>query len=89
MRLFCFNTYTVIGLFFALISFGGMWAMYITFLRIYPLAYKKLAIAVFFLPSVFFWGSGLMKDSLCIGALGWVFYGFYHVFIVRKNLLLA
>ncbi|MET4106905.1 hypothetical protein [Hymenobacter sp. UYP22] len=85
--LFCFNSYAVIGLCFAFISFAGMWAMYVTFLRIYPLAYKKFAIAVFFLPSVFFWGSGLMKDSLCIGALGWTFYGFYHVFIAKKNVV--
>lgn len=85
--LFCFDTYTVIGLFFAALSFSGMWAMYLTFLRIYPLAYKKLAIAVFFLPSVFFWGSGLMKDSICIGALGWTFYGFYHAAILKRHLL--
>lgn len=87
--LFCFGTYTVVALFFAIISFSGMWAMFLTFLRVYPLAYKNLAIAVFFLPSVFFWGSGLMKDSLCIGALGWAFYGFYHVLIARKNILTA
>ncbi|GGF20413.1 hypothetical protein [Hymenobacter cavernae] len=84
-----FDTYTVIALFFAFISFSGMWAMYITFVRIFPLAYKKLAIAVFFLPSVFFWGSGVMKDSICIGALGWVFYGFYHATIDRKNIITA
>jgi hypothetical protein len=84
--LLCFDSYSVIALMFAGISFAGMWAMYTTFLRIFPLAYKKLAIAVFFLPSVFFWGSGLMKDSICIGALGWAFYGFYHVFIIKKHI---
>ncbi|MDF7810208.1 hypothetical protein [Hymenobacter sp. YC55] len=89
LAMLCFNTYTVIALSFAFISFCGMWAMYITFLRIYPAAYKQLAIAIFFLPSVFFWGSGLMKDSLCIGGLGWTFYGFYHVFIAKKNILQA
>lgn len=89
LAMLCFNTYTVIALFFAFISFCGMWAMYITFVRIYPAAYKQLAIAVFFLPSVFFWGSGLMKDSLCIGALGWTFYGFYHVFIAKRNITQA
>lgn len=87
MALLSFNTYTVIALFFAFISFCGMWSMYITFVRIYPAAYKKLAIAIFFLPSVFFWGSGLMKDSLCIGALGWTFYGFYNVFIAKRNIV--
>ncbi|MBC6607173.1 hypothetical protein H8B13_10110 [Hymenobacter sp. BT188] len=87
--LLSFNTYSIMALLFAGTSFAGIWAMYQTFLRIYPLAYKQLAIAVFFLPSVFFWGSGLMKDSLCLGALGWVFYGFYHGLIEKRNLLLS
>lgn len=83
--LFCLCSYTVIGLLFAIISFSGVWAMYLAFVRIAPGAYKQLAFAVFFLPSVFFWGSGLMKDSLCLGALGWLFYGFYYVLILRRN----
>lgn len=87
--LFCNNTYSAIGLGFAILSFSGMWAMYITFCRIFPAAYQKLAIAVFFLPSVFFWGSGLMKDSICIGALGWVFYGFYYATILKKRILFS
>jgi len=85
--LFCFCTYTVIGLMFAAISFSGIWALYVTFLRIAPGVYKELAFAIFFLPSVFFWGSGLMKDSLCIGAIGWTFYGFYRALIIRRTVL--
>ncbi|GEO03206.1 hypothetical protein AAE02nite_08700 [Adhaeribacter aerolatus] len=84
--LLCFNTYTVIGLFFAFLSFTGMWQMYRTFLKLYPTLYKEFAIAVFFLPSVFFWGSGLMKDSLTIGFLGWLFYGFYQGLIEKRNI---
>jgi hypothetical protein len=87
LGLFCFNTYTVIGMFFACISFSGMWAMFMTFAKIRPQVYKQLAIAVFFIPSVFFWGSGLMKDSLCLGALGWVFYAFYQGAIQKKRIL--
>ncbi|QNF33821.1 hypothetical protein HUW51_14235 [Adhaeribacter swui] len=87
--LLSFNTYTVIGLFFAVLSFSGMWALYQTFLKMFPQLYKELAIAVFFLPSVFFWGSGLLKDSITLGALGWLFYGFYATFIQKKNLLLS
>jgi hypothetical protein len=87
--LLSFNTYSVIALFFAGLSFSGMWAMYLTFIRAYPLLYKRLAIAVFFLPSVFFWGSGVMKDSLCIGALGWVFYGFYHAAVLKRNIIFS
>jgi hypothetical protein len=82
-----FNTYSVTALLFAALSFSGMWAMYMTFAKISPAIYKQLAIAVFFIPSVFFWGSGLMKDSLCLGALGWIFYAFYQGAIQKRNLL--
>ncbi len=87
LGLLCFNTYTVIALFFAFISFTGVWAMYITFVKIRPQLYKQLAIAVFFVPSVFFWGSGLMKDSICLGALGWLFYAFYKGTIQKRSIL--
>jgi hypothetical protein len=82
-----FNTYTVTGLFFALASFSGIWAMYMTFAKIRPVIYKELAVAVFFIPSVFFWGSGLMKDSLCLGALGWIFYAFYRGAIEKRDIV--
>jgi hypothetical protein len=86
LGLFCFNNYSVITLGFATLSFTGMWAMYVTFVKLRPQIYKELAAAVFFIPSVFFWGSGLMKDPLCLGALGWIFYAFYRGFIERKNI---
>jgi len=82
-----FNTYSVTALLFAIASFTGMWAMYMTFAKIRPQLYKELAIAVFFLPSVFFWGSGLLKDSLCLGALGWLFYAFYRGAIEKKDII--
>ena len=85
--LLCFNTYTVIAVLFAVITFSGMWVMYITFVKIRPHVYEELATAVFFLPSVFFWGSGLLKDSLCIGGLGWLFYAFYRGTIEKRNIL--
>lgn len=85
--LFTFKTYTGIALLFALFSFSGAWAMYITFLKIAPGLTKEFAIAVFFLPSVFFWGSGFMKDSVTLSALGWLFYGFYTFAIQKKSVL--
>ncbi|GAB3637413.1 hypothetical protein GCM10027422_30030 [Hymenobacter arcticus] len=87
LGLFCFNNYTVIALFFAIISFSGMWALYITMVKIRPHVYKELAWTMFYMPSLFFWGSGLLKDSLCIGALGWLFYGFYRGTIQKQAIL--
>src|SRR5690606_12245815 len=71
------HTYSVIALFFAWFSFLGTWALYNTLLQIYPKLVKPFAISIFFLPSIFFWGSGLMKDSLTFGALGLLFWAFY------------
>ncbi len=86
LSIFCANSYFVIAAFCGVVSFFGAWAMFVTFTTIYPKMIKKFAIAVFYLPSVFFWGSGLMKDSLCFGALGLTFYGFYFAVIRRKNI---
>jgi hypothetical protein len=85
--LFCFNNYTVIALFFASISFSGIWAMYITFVKIRPHIYKQLGWMAFYIPSLFFWGSGLLKDSLCMGALGWLFYALYKGAIQKRSVL--
>lgn len=87
LGLFCFNSYTVISLIFAAISFSGFWAMYITFIKVRPIVYKQLAWTIFYVPSMFFWGSGLLKDSLCVSALGWLFYALYRGIIQRQALL--
>lgn len=91
--LFCFSNYTVIALIFAALSFSGVWALYMTLAKIRPHVYKELAWTVFYVPSLFFWGSGLLKDSLCLGALGWLFYGFYRGAIqkqaITKSLAIA
>ncbi len=85
--LLCFNSYAVISLFFTVASFSGVWAMYIAFAKIRPHVYKQLAWTLFYIPSLFFWGSGLLKDSLCLGALGWLFYALYRGAIQRQVLL--
>jgi hypothetical protein len=87
LGLLCFNNYTVIALFFAVISFSGIWAMFIAFAKIRPHVYKQLGWTMFYVPSMFFWGSGLLKDSLCLGALGWLFYAMYRGVIQRQALV--
>jgi hypothetical protein len=82
-----FNVYSSIAVLFALTSFSGIWAMYRVFYHMYPQLHKPLAYAVLFIPSVYFWGSGVVKDSICIGCLGWVFYGFYFGLIARTKII--
>lgn len=77
----------------ALVSFGGVWRMYQIFIKEFPMLERPLAYTFFFLPSVFFWGSGILKDSITLSALGYFFYSFYYVFIepkkVFKNLVIV
>lgn len=85
--IFTFQTYSLIAICFALCCFSGMWALYKVFLDCYPKLHRRLAYAVFFIPSVFFWGSGLLKDTLTLGALGWLFHAFYFGLIKRRSLV--
>lgn len=85
--LFSFNTYTVIALFFACFSFWGLWAMYTTLLKMFPNLHKQFALAIFFVPSLFFWGSGILKDTICVGMLGLLFQSFYNLAIQKKNII--
>ena len=89
INLLTFSTYLPTAMFFALLSFSGMWAMFRTFLKLFPGLHRQLAIALFFMPSVFFWGSGLMKDSLCLGGLGWMLYAAFQLVIEKKKPILS
>jgi hypothetical protein len=80
-----FHTYSATASLFAILSFSGIWAMFLVFYRMFPKMHLQLAIALFFIPSVFFWGSGLLKDSITLGAIGWATYAFVQIFIFRKN----
>lgn len=85
--IFSFKTYSVITIFFALISFSGSWKMYQTFTFLYPEQKKKLLISCLLIPSVIFWGGGMMKDTICLGALGWLFWAFHMGLIEKKQII--
>jgi hypothetical protein len=72
----------------AFISFFGLWKLYQVFVNEFPQLKRQLFISIFLIPSVFFWGSGIMKDSLIIAAIGWYVYSFYWFFIKKKRSLL-
>lgn len=89
MSFLSFHSFWVVTILFGAISFSGLWAMYRTLLDIYPHLYRSLAWIVFFIPSVVFWGSGLLKDTVTMGCLGWLFYSWYHLFIKRDQFFMS
>lgn len=62
--LITFKSFLGMTLILAWISFWPIWRLYQFLLKEFPNLSKEFAISLFFIPSVFFWGSGLLKDTI-------------------------
>ena len=78
------QSYIVATIILAWICYSGIWRLYKVFVNEFPLLYKNMAIAILFIPSVVFWGSGILKDSITLAAISWYTYSFYCFFIQKK-----
>ncbi|OIP04493.1 MAG: hypothetical protein AUJ97_02625 [Bacteroidetes bacterium CG2_30_32_10] len=79
-----FKNYFTATILLSAFSYIGIWKMYQMFCELYPKYNKYFAITVLFIPSVLFWGSGILKDTFTLSASCWFTYNFYKVFI-KKN----
>lgn len=71
----------------AWLSFEGVWRLYKVFIYEFPMLSREMAIAILFIPSVFFWGSGLLKDTITFSSIGYFTYSFHNAFILRKSII--
>lgn len=71
-----FVPFSFVGLTFMMgfFSFLATWKLYRTFVRNFPHLEKQLRIGILFLPSVVFWCSGIMKDTIVLIGLSYVVY---------------
>jgi hypothetical protein len=83
--LLTFSTYSSTAIFFAVLGFIGGWAFFITFYKQFPHLHKWIAISILFIPSVIFWGSGVLKDTITLSALGLLTFSIYKV-LIEKDL---
>lgn len=84
---FTFGKFLAINLFFSMVAFTGMWRLYRFFYDAYPHLHKHFAWAIVYLPTFVFWSSGILKDSLCVAALGWLTYSMNAIFYEKKSIL--
>jgi len=84
---FTLTTYLPTSVIFGAISFIGVWKMFVVFTKLYPRLKKQMAISFLFIPSVFFWGSGFLKDTLTFSCVGWLVHYFYLIFYENKNVV--
>ena len=86
VHLFSFGYYNVHTVFMCFFSFLGLTGIYKTF---YPLMKNKsigLAVGVYLIPSVLFWGSGLLKEGIVIFSLGVFLYQFQKVINSKQTI---
>jgi hypothetical protein len=82
--LLTFSSYSATALLFAIVSFAGMWLFFRAFYEIAPHLHKWIALAAFFIPSVFFWGSGLLKDTITLAGVGALTFAMKRVLIDKE-----
>ncbi len=87
LSFFTFGKYIIINLCFSMISYSGVWRLYKFFYEHFPHLHKKLALAIIYLPTFIFWSSGILKDPLCTGMLGWMTYSLYSIFEKKQSLI--
>lgn len=81
-----FNSYLITTLILASFSYFGIWRCYRTFVSYYPALRNKLAIAFLYMPSVVFWGSGIMKDTFTMSATCWWVHCLDELYFKRRRM---
>jgi hypothetical protein len=69
IALLSMNRFFVAQILMSFFVFLGSWKMFQAFLLFYPKKQKEAFYAVFLVPSVIFWGSGILKDSVTFAFL--------------------
>lgn len=69
INVFGFGRFLSTSILFALLTFLCQWYLFKTLFIKYSKNERSLAIAILFIPSVAFWGSGIMKDSIIFGSI--------------------
>ena len=77
--LFSFGQYHVHTVFMCFLSFIGLAGIYKSFLPFLENKKKELFAVVFFLPSVLFWGSGVLKEGLILFGAGMLIYHWFKI----------
>ena len=67
INLFTFHNYWLTGLYCSLFSFWGFWRLATVLASFYPRTRTAAIIAFLLFPSVVFWSSGVLKESIAMG----------------------
>ena len=83
--LLCAKSYMASAAVTATLCYLGVWRLFVIFVREFPRLEKQFAWSILYVPSVIFWGSGIMKDSLTFSATCFYVHGFYWFFTQKRR----
>src|SRR5690606_32167978 len=66
------KNYWISGVYFSLFNFYGMWKLASSLEKKFPSTFNLSAIAFLFIPSVVFWSSGVLKETVVLGCIGYI-----------------
>ena len=88
-NLFSFNTYSGTVILFAFFSFICVWKLFQLVANLYPHLTKEMAISFLFLPSVFFWGSGILKDTITFALLCLLIFNAFRIYFLKEKIIFS
>ena len=78
------DSFIITTLIVSRLIYSGLWRLFLVMTEVHPSRAVAASWAILFTPSVLFWGSGILKDSICLSAIGFYTFGFYTLFLKRK-----
>ena len=84
LMLFSFGKYETQALIMLFLSYVGEWLMYRAFKPYFKNKEFLLLLIMMFIPSVYFWTAGVLKEAIVLFLLGCFLYGYFQLFI-HKN----
>ena len=79
------NCYIPATILLSYVSFLCMWKLFEVFIDKFPQLQKEFAYSILFVPSVFFWGSGMLKDTYSISGLALATFAVYKFLIQQQR----
>lgn len=80
-----FNNLWLTSIWFSLFSFFGFWYIANVLAKLFPQTTQGIVLSFFLLPSVVFWSSGILKESLLCGAICGGIGIFLNMYYFKRN----
>lgn len=80
----CLKSYMASAIVVATICYLGVWRLLLVFVNEFPHLHNQFKWTILFIPSVVFWGSGILKDSITFSCVCLYVHGFYWFFTQKK-----